>query len=466
MTHPREDVPAAQRAAERRRTPLQDVEAFNGLPEHVWPSNARRDGNGVVSIAGVPLTQIAEEYGTPVMVVDEDDFRSRCRDMATAFKAAENVHYASKAFLTRTIARWVDEEGLSLDVASENELRIALAANFPPKRITVHGNNKSVAFLQLCVDSGVGHVVIDSHEELALLENVAAAAGVRQDVFVRVKPGVDAHTHEFIATSHEDQKFGLSLASGSAYKAACDAIDSPHLDLTGLHAHVGSQVFDAEGFKLAAQRVLGLYAQIFRERNVALSYLDLGGGYGIAYTADEAPLDVAAVARDLLREVDNVAEDLGIVPPTVVVEPGRAIAGPSTVTVYSAGVVKDVSTSYTSTRRYISVDGGMSDNIRPALYASLYDARLVNRLATGTPTATRLVGSHCESGDILINDAIWPDDIARGDLIALAATGAYCYSMASNYNAFGRPAVVSVHDGKVTPMLRRETVEDLLAREY
>ena len=443
-----------------------DSQPFNQLPAHVWPRNAARTDDGVITIAGVALPEIAAQYGTPVMVVDEDDFRSRCRDMAEAFGSPRNVHYASKAFLTRHIARWVDEEGLALDVASENELRIALAADFPPERITVHGNNKSESFLRLCLESKVGHVVIDSRQELTELEALAKEVGQVQDVFVRAKPGVDAHTHEFIATSHEDQKFGLSLASGTAYEAAVAAINSPHLELTGLHCHVGSQVFDAEGFKLAAERVLGLYAQIWKEQNVALKYLDLGGGYGIAYTDDEAPLDVAAVARDLLREVQDVADDLGIEAPTVVVEPGRAIAGPSTVTVYRVGVVKDVHTSYTATRRYIAVDGGMSDNIRPALYASLYDARVANRLTHGTPVQTRLVGSHCESGDILVEDGNWPDDIAADDLIALAATGAYCYSMSSNYNSFGRPAVVAVRDGEIYPMIRRETVEDILAREY
>jgi len=439
---------------------------FNDLPAHVWPRCAKREEDGVVTIAGVPLPEIAAEYGTPVVVIDEDDFRSRCRDMAAAFLAPENVHYASKAFLTRRVARWVDEEGLALDVASENELRIALAADFPPERITVHGNNKSDEFLRLCVESKVGHVVIDSHQELAQLEAVAKQAGVKQDVFVRVKPGVDAHTHEFIATSHEDQKFGISLATGDALSAAAAAITSDWLELTGLHCHVGSQVFDAEGFKLAAERVLGLYAEIWKTQGVALGYLDLGGGYGIAYMPGESPLDVNAVAHDLLTAVQEVADELGIAAPTVVVEPGRAIAGPSAVTVYTAGVIKDVDTSYTTSRRYVAVDGGMSDNIRPSLYGALYDARVVNRFTDGAPTNTRLVGSHCESGDILVEEASWPDDIAPGDLIALAATGAYCYSMASNYNAFGRPAVVSVRGGEVTPMVRRETVEDLIAREY
>nr|WP_018017843.1 diaminopimelate decarboxylase [Corynebacterium capitovis] len=441
------------------------MSAFNELPAHVWPRGAARQEDGVVTVAGVPLPEIAEEFGTPVMVVDEDDFRSRCRDMAEAFGAPENVHYASKAFLTRRIASWVDEEGLSLDVASENELRIALAAGFPAERITVHGNNKSDGFLTLCLESGVGHVVVDSHAELERLEELAALSGTIQDVFVRVKPGVDAHTHEFIATSHEDQKFGMSLASGSAYQAAVDAIAAAHLELTGLHCHVGSQVFDAEGFKLAAERVLRLYRAIWENTGVALDYLDLGGGYGIAYTPAEQALDVRGVAADLLAAVRSAAADLGIEAPTVVVEPGRAIAGPSTVTVYTAGIVKDVHTSDTETRRYIAVDGGMSDNVRPALYAAEYDGRMVNRFTDGEDTATRLVGSHCESGDILIYDATWPDDIVSGDLIALPATGAYCYSMSSNYNSFARPAVVSVRAGRVSPMIRRETVEDILARE-
>ena len=439
--------------------------AFNGLPAHVWPRNASRGDDGVVAIAGVKLTDIAERFGTPVMVVDEDDFRSRCRDMAAAFGGPERVHYASKAFLTRTVARWVDEEGLSLDVASLNELRIALMADFPAERITAHGNNKDDEFLRACVVEGVGHVVLDSDQELERLEAVANEEGRTQRVMVRVKPGIEAHTHEFIATSHEDQKFGFSLASGSAYRAAEAAVKAEHLDLVGLHCHVGSQVFDARGFTAAADRVLELYSRIHDELGVVLPELDLGGGYGIAYTEDEEPLDVDAVARELLAAVARTAEELGIDAPTVLVEPGRAIAGPGTVTVYEVGTVKDVTVAEGVTRRYLSVDGGMSDNIRPALYGSLYDARLVSRMAEGRPTATRIVGSHCESGDILIRDAEYPDDIRRGDLVALAATGAYAYAMASRYNAFSRPAVVSVRDGVVTPMMRRETIQDFLALE-
>ena len=283
---------------------------FNDLPAHVWPRSAQRLDDGTVTIAGVPLPDIAAEYGTPVMVVDEDDFRSRCRDMVRAYGKPENVHYASKAFLTTHIARWVNEEGLSLDVASENELLIALHAGFPAERITVHGNNKPDSFLRRCVREGVGEVVIDSHQELEELERIAGEEGTVQEVFIRVKPGVEAHTHEFIATSHEDQKFGLSLVSGSAYRAAVAASEADNIQLTGLHCHVGSQVFDAEGFKLAAERVLGLYAEIWKTQGVALGYLDLGGGYGIAYMPGESPLDVNAVAHDLLTAVQEVADEL------------------------------------------------------------------------------------------------------------------------------------------------------------
>lgn len=441
---------------------------FNDLPAHVWPRTARREEDGVVTIGGVPLPDLAEEFGTPLFVVDEDDFRSRCRDMADAF-GADNVHYASKAFLTRTIARWVDEEGLSLDVASQNELGIALAADFPAERITVHGNNKSAAFLQACVDNSVGAVVLDNATELEMLDLIAAKSGKTQCVLVRVKPGVEAHTHEMIATAHEDQKFGFSLASGSAKDAALAAQKAENLELIGLHCHVGSQVFDANGFKLAAERVLGLVSELHDEVGASLfdtfTVLDLGGGYGIAYTADEAPLDVATVAADLITTVGKFAAELGQPTPTVMVEPGRAIAGPSTVTMYEVGMIKDVHVTDTQTRRYVAVDGGMSDNIRPALYQAKYDGRVVNRFVDGETTDTRIVGSHCESGDILIDNEQYPDDIEQGDLLALAATGAYCYAMSSRYNQFGRPAVVSVRGGRAKLMLRRETLDDILSLE-
>ena len=438
---------------------------FNSLPAHVWPRNAARDSNGVVSIGGVALTELAAEYGTPLYVFDEQDFRSRCRDMAQAFGGPDHVHYASKAFITKRIVRWVDEEGLCLDVASLNEAKLALAAGFPAERMTAHGNNKEDEYLQLCVDNGIGHVVLDNEEELSRLNSIAASAGRVQPVMIRVKPGVDAHTHEFIATAHEDQKFGISLSTGAAFNAAQKVLESANLKLVGLHCHVGSSVFNADGFKLAAERVLSLYKRIHSELGVALDELDLGGGFGIPYMEYEEALDVATLAKDLLDAVERTATELDITPPFVLVEPGRSLVGASAVTVYRVGTVKDVETGKADLpmRRYLSVDGGMSDNIRPALYGSEYDVRVVNRRTQGEPVDSRIVGFHCESGDILVNERRFPSDITTGDLLAFATTGAYQYMMASRYNGALRPAVVSVRDGKAQLMLRRETVEDLLA---
>ena len=327
------------------------------------------------------------------------------------------------------------------------------------------------------VQAGVGHIVIDSRQEVDRLGKIARDAGVRQEVLIRVTPGVHADTHEFIATSHEDQKFGLSLASGAAKDAVLAAMEYESLAVSGLHCHVGSQVFDADGFSLAAERLLGLMADLHHQlgrygsdggvekKDVkdSLDILDLGGGYGIAYSASDSPLDVRSVADDLKARVHKAAHDLHFDPPTLMVEPGRAIAGPSTVTVYTVGTIKDVPTDERSTRRYLAVDGGMSDNIRPALYNAHYDGRVINRLMHGNPIPTRLVGSHCESGDILVEDGIYPDDIEVGDRIALAGTGAYCFSMSSRYNMFCRPAVVAVRDGHERVMVRRETIDDLLA---
>ena len=438
---------------------------FNQLPSHVWPRNARREQDGTVTIAGVGLPDIVERYGSPVMVFDEDDFRSRCRDMARAFQGAENVHYASKAMLSTRIVRWIEEEGLSLDVASLNELLIALRAGFPAERITVHGNTKNREFLRKCVSAQVGHVVLDSPGELVELNEIAAELGATQPVLVRVTPGVDAHTHELIATSHEDQKFGFSLAAGDAWRAVVAAHNASSLDLQGIHCHVGSQVFDADGFTLAANRLLELFARVHQELGLQLPVLDLGGGYGVPYLADDSELNIAGIAADLLAAVNNKAAFLGIAPPKVVVEPGRALVGPAAVTVYEAGSDKNVQIDDDRYRRYLAVDGGMSDNIRPALYGAEYDARVVSRFTDGHQKPTRLVGAHCESGDILIADFACPADVRGGDLMALAVTGAYCYPMSSRYNAFTRPAVVSVRDGKAELMLRRETIEDLLSLE-
>jgi diaminopimelate decarboxylase len=417
----------------------------------------------------VPVTDIAAEFGTPVFVIDEDDFRTRCREIAAAFGSGEHVRYAAKAFLCTEIARWVDEEGLALDVASGGELAVALHADFPAERIALHGNNKSVDELTTAVKAGVGHIVLDSMTEIERIDEIAGAAGVVQDVLVRVTVGVEAHTHEFISTAHEDQKFGLSLASGAAMDAVRRVFATDHLRLVGLHSHIGSQIFDVAGFELAAHRVIGLLRDVVAEfgvdKTAQISIIDLGGGLGISYLPHDDPPPMDDLAAKLGAIVRKESAAVGLPVPRLVVEPGRAIAGPGTITLYEVGTVKDVAISQTAHRRYVSVDGGMSDNIRTSLYAAEYDARLVSRLSDAPPALARIVGKHCESGDIVVRDTWVSDDVTPGDLIGVAATGAYCYSMSSRYNLLGRPAVVAVRDGKARLILRRETVEDLLSLE-
>ena len=439
------------------------------LAANVWPRNAVRGDDGVVSIAGVRVTDIAAEFGTPTFVIDEDDFRSRCREIAEAFGGGDNVHYAAKAFLCTEVARWINEEGLSLDVASGGELAVALHASFPPERIALHGNNKSVDELTAAVKAGVGHIVLDSMTEIDRLDEIAGAAGVVQDVLVRVTVGVEAHTHEFISTAHEDQKFGLSLASGAAIAAISRVFATGHLRLVGLHSHIGSQIFDVDGFELAAHRVIGLLRDVVAEFGVdktsQLKIIDLGGGLGISYLPQDDPPPVQDLAAKLGAIVRNESAAVGLPAPRLVVEPGRAIAGPGTITLYQVGTVKDVAVSPAAQRRYVSVDGGMSDNIRTSLYGAEYDVRLLSRVSEMPAMLSRVVGKHCESGDIVVKDAWVPDDVTPGDLLGVAATGAYCYSMSSRYNLIGRPAVVAVRDGRARLILRRETVDDLLSLE-
>ena len=439
------------------------------LPPNVWPRNTVRGADGVVSIAGVPVTDIAAEFGTPVFVIDEDDFRSRCREIAAAFGGAQYVRYAAKAFLCTEVARWINEGGLSLDVCTGGELAVALHASFPPDRIALHGNNKSVDELTAAVKAGVGHVVLDSMTEIERLDEIAGAAGVVQDVLVRLTVGVEAHTHEFISTAHEDQKFGLSVSSGAAMAAVRRVLATDNLRLVGLHSHIGSQIFDVAGFEMAAHRVIGLLRDIVAEFGVdktsQLGIVDLGGGFGIAYLPPDDPPPVQVLAAKLGAIVRTESAAVGLPAPQLVVEPGRAIAGPGTITVYQVGTVKDVAVSETAHRRYVSVDGGMSDNIRPSLYGAKYDARLLSRTSDAPPALSRIVGKHCESGDIVVRDVWLPDDVEPGDLLGVAATGAYCYSMSSRYNLIGRPAVVAVRDGRARLILRRETVDDLLSLE-
>jgi diaminopimelate decarboxylase len=466
-----EVYPHVDRAGYPPATPAE----LDRLYPKVWPRNTYRAPDGVVRIAGVDVRDLAKTYGTPLFVIDEADFKARCAEYAEAFDDPSLVHYASKAFLCTEVARWVAAQGLSLDVASGGELAVALRADFPPERITFHGNNKSTEELEAAVDAGVGTVVLDSFFEIARLAEVAARRDVVQRVMVRVTVGVEAHTHEFIATAHEDQKFGFSLASGDAAEAVRRVLAAPSLRLVGLHSHIGSQIFDTDGFEVAARRVVSLIAELAKEHGndllEQLSTVDLGGGFGIAYTDKDNPPPPAQMITQIREIVRKECEFAGLPVPRIAGEPGRAIAGPGTVTLYEVGTIKDVSLGDDVVRRYVSVDGGMSDNIRTALYDADYDCRLVSRASDdgqpsgANPAMSRVVGRHCESGDIVVRDCWLPDTLTPGDLLAVAATGAYCYSMASNYNRQPRPPVVAVRNGNARLLLRRETIDDMLGLE-
>jgi diaminopimelate decarboxylase len=451
--------PAGQRHADvlPEDHPLPPANDLNGLAADVWPRSARRD-DGALTIGGVDVRDLAEEYGTPLYVYDEDDFRSRCRDFKTAFSDGD-VYYAGKAFLCVEVARWVAEEGLGLDVCSGGELAVALHAGFPADRITFHGNNKSVGELTRALDAGVGHIVLDSFEEIARLGYLAKEKNVRPKVMIRVTTGVEAHTHEFIATAHDDQKFGF--ARETALEAARRVLALEELELAGLHSHIGSQIFDTEGFELAARRLVDLLVAIHDEHGVELPTLDLGGGYGIAYLDGEDPLDPKHIADNLSGIITRACRGRNLAVPRLTVEPGRTIAGPGGITVYEVGTVKPLD----GLRTYVSVDGGMSDNIRTALYGAEYTSVLASRSSEAAPMLSRLVGKHCESGDMVVRDLWLPEDLAPGDLVAVAATGAYCRSLANNYNHLLKPAVVAVRGGRSRLILRRETEDDLLRLE-
>ncbi|GAA4612481.1 diaminopimelate decarboxylase [Actinoallomurus liliacearum] len=437
--------------------PLPPPSDLNALVPSVWPRGARRE-DGALTVGGVDVRDLATEFGTPLYVYDEEDFRSRCREFAAAFSDGD-VYYAGKAFLCVEVARWVRDEGLGLDVCSGGELAIALRAEFPPERITFHGNNKSTAELTRALEVGVGHIVVDSYEEIARLGHLARELGVRPKVLVRVTTGVEAHTHEFIATAHDDQKFGF--ARETAQEAARRVVGIKELELVGLHSHIGSQIFDTDGFELAARRVVELLVAIRDEHGVELPELDLGGGYGIAYLEGDDPLDPKHIADNLRGIVTRACEEKGLPVPRLTVEPGRTISGPGGVTLYEVGTVKPLE----GLRTYVSVDGGMSDNIRTALYGAEYTAALASRRSDADPMLSRMVGKHCESGDMVVRDLWLPSDLAPGDLVAVAATGAYCRSLANNYNHVPKPAVVAVRDGRARLILRRETEDDLLRLE-
>ena len=436
----------------------------NALVPELWSGTARKV-DGALEVGGVRLTDLVAEHGSPAYVLDEEDFRARARAFRDGFADCE-VYYAGKAFLCTTVARWVHDEGLHLDVCTGGELAVAKRAGVPGERIGLHGNNKSVAEIRDALDYGVSRIVVDSFDEIERISAVATELGVVAPVLIRVTVGVEAHTHEFIATAHEDQKFGLSLAGGHAFEAARRVLDRPEsLRLLGLHSHIGSQIFDTAGFEVSARRIVGLHTQIARELGVELPELDLGGGFGIAYTTEHDPLPPKNLAAGMAEIIERECRADGVAVPRISIEPGRAIAGPSTFTLYEVGTVKPVDLDGGASRVYVSVDGGMSDNVRTALYDANYSCTLASRTSEATPVLARVVGRHCESGDIVVRDAWLPDDIAPGDLLGVAATGAYCYSMSSRYNLIGRPAVVAVRDGRARPILRRETVDDLLSLE-
>ena len=455
--------------ADHPPTPPDDL---NQLDPAIWPRGARRAGGapgdgagGVLTLGGIDVRDLAARFGTPSLIMDEADVRSRAREYADAFGEDAQVFYASKAFCSRAVLRWVTEEGLGVDVCTGGELAVALSAGVDPELITLHGNNKLPAEIEQAVNERVGHIVVDSYEEIARLAYHAEAAGVRPRVLVRVTTGVEAHTHEFMATAHDDQKFGFSLSSGAADEAVRRVLACPGVSFAGLHSHIGSQIFDTAGFEVAAHRVVELAVRIRDEHGAEVAELDLGGGFGIAYTDEDDAPEVKDLAQSLREIVDGQCRAAGLARPRLTVEPGRGIVGPSTVSLYTVGTIKDVD----GLRTYVSVDGGMSDNIRTALYDASYLCALASRASAAAPMLSRVVGRHCESGDIVVRHAWLPADLAPGDLLAVPATGAYCRSLASNYNHVPRPAVVAVSAGgkggrgAARPIVRRETLDDLLS---
>ena len=433
---------------------------------NMWSKNASLAG-GTLSLAGIPAAQLAKDFGTPSFFLDEDAYRSRALAWHNGLHSefgpnAGTIYYAAKSFICTAVAQWIADIGIGIDVCTGGELAVALNGGIDPKKIEVHGNNKSVAEIDRAVSVGVKTIVMDSLFEI---ERVAAAAkkhGVRQAVMLRLTPGIEAHTHESIATAHEDVKFGFSIASGAAWSAIAQVRTHSSLELRGFHAHIGSQIFENDSFEISAQRLIELLAKYRDEYSAELPELDLGGGYGIAYLPGENSLDPASTMKDLATVVTAQCAAHKLAIPRISIEPGRAIVGPTMFTLYEVGTVKDVTLENGAIRRYVSVDGGMSDNLRPALYDAQYFAALANRTSSAPKVSSRIVGKHCETGDIVIREIDLENDIVPGDLLATPATGAYGRSMATNYNHVPRPPVIAVKDGKARVIVRRETEADLL----
>lgn len=454
----------------------------NAIDPRVFPATARRGSQcGQLKLGGIRATDLIAEFGSPLYVIDEDVARARAREVREAMQtefarigSSVSVYYAGKAFLAVAVAQWMAAEGLGIDVASGGELAVALAAGVNPATIGFHGNNKSVAEIERAVQAGVGTIVIDSEQEIERIAAAAAAAGVRQRVRLRVNSGVHASTHDFLATSHEDQKFGLPLSQALALTTQIHAHSS--LEFLGLHCHIGSQIFARDGFRESARRLLSVYGALAEIIGHPVPELNLGGGFGIAYTTaqvDDAP-EIHEVARELADIVRDTSAEVGIAPPHVAVEPGRVIIGPAGVTLYTVGTTKSVALTQPeagpngegeySERLYVSVDGGMSDNARTALYEAPYQVRIANRRSEADAALIRVVGKHCESGDIVVLKDVLPSDVSPGDVLAVAATGAYCWSLSSNYNYVPRPPVVAVRDTQARVIVRGETEADLLSK--
>ena len=433
----------------------------------IWPISAKRV-SGELQVGGCSVTAIAERFGTPIFVLDESDLRSRITKWKSSFNSifasnAGEIYYAAKAFISVEIAKMIDEGGISLDVCTGGELAVARAAKFPGERIEMHGNNKSEAEIAAAIDYRVGTIVVDSLQEIDRVARIAHAKNRVQSITLRLNPGVEAHTHEYIATAHEDVKFGFSIATGAAWDALLSATKHESLKLTGVHCHIGSQIFSAEAFSTSAIRLLGFMARYKSEFGSELENLNIGGGVGIAYTEKDTPMNVDVFLETVRNVIFQESTKLGLEIPRVSIEPGRSLIGTSMVTLYRVGTTKEIQLEGGNKRLYVSVDGGMSDNIRTALYGAEYTAEIANRDSSAPVRDCRLVGKHCETGDIVINSINLPSDIAPGDLIAIPATGAYGRSMASNYNHVPRPGVISVVDGTARTIVRSETEADLLA---
>jgi len=431
----------------------------------MWSANVTQSEE--LTISTITASTLAKEFGTPAFIMDQADFYNRAQAWDSALKSAFGAHagqvyYAAKAFICVEVARWIKDIGIGIDVCTGGELAVALAGGINPDSIEVHGNNKSVAEIEKAVSAGVGTIVIDSLFEIERVALAAKKFNVVQGVLLRLTPGIEAHTHESIATAHEDVKFGFSIASGSAWKAIEATRAHASIQLRGFHAHIGSQILDTNSFDVSAERLIGLLARYRDTFNEELPELDLGGGYGIAYLPGDEALSPTIAMNALAAAVQLNCANHGLTHPRISIEPGRAIVGPTMFTLYEVGTVKDVTLENGNHRRYISIDGGMSDNIRPALYSAEYTAVLANRTSVAPLLSSRLVGKHCETGDIVIREIELAGDISPGDLLATPATGAYGRSMASNYNHMPRPPVIAVKDGKARVILRRETEADLL----